>query len=243
MRRPLKDFAAVLATEEPLFLVGGQAVNLWALYYSERTVGLQPFVSRDVDILGNRETLEKIADLAGVKPTFFPMRPPTNEVGVIIAKDSDGQPLPVEVLSSIHGIKNSDLQTPAYTIGFDQSEILIRTPSPIALLQAKIANVADLPQTDRQDEHHVRILVQLMPAYLSDIHDSVKDGRITERDMLDLLERLLNIIVSSKGNTVIDKLDISGREMFSELKPNTSSKIYSFINKRLVRKLPPLSPL
>jgi len=66
------------------------------------------------------------------------------------------------------------------------------------------------------------------------------DGRITERDMLDLLERLLNIIISSKGNTVLDKLNISGREMFSELKQNSSSKISSFINKCLVRKLPTL---
>ena len=38
-RQP-EEFAAVLATDEPLFLVGGQAVNLWALYYRERTAGL-----------------------------------------------------------------------------------------------------------------------------------------------------------------------------------------------------------
>lgn len=60
-RRPPQDFAAVLASDEPLFLVGGQAVNLWALYYNKRTIELSPFVSRDIDVLGNRDTLYKIA--------------------------------------------------------------------------------------------------------------------------------------------------------------------------------------
>ena len=57
IERQPEDFAAVLATDDPLFLVGRQAVNLWALYYRERTADLAPFVSRDVDVLGNRETL------------------------------------------------------------------------------------------------------------------------------------------------------------------------------------------
>ena len=52
--RPPQDFVSVLATEESLFLVGGQAVNLWALYYIERTSDLSPFVSRDLDVLGDR---------------------------------------------------------------------------------------------------------------------------------------------------------------------------------------------
>ena len=91
------DFAAILATEKPLFLVGGQAVNLWALYYEKRVVSLAPFVSRDVDVLGDRETLIMLAKTAGVKPQFFPLRPPTNEVGIIIATDDHGLPLPVEI--------------------------------------------------------------------------------------------------------------------------------------------------
>ncbi len=74
----------MLATAKPLLLVGGQAVNLWALYYQERTVGLTPFVSRDADVLGDRETLKALGKLAGTKPQFFPLRAPSNEVGVVI---------------------------------------------------------------------------------------------------------------------------------------------------------------
>ena len=53
--RPPGDFGRLLATKEPVLLVGGQAVNLWALYYRDRTADLAPFVSRDVEVLGNRE--------------------------------------------------------------------------------------------------------------------------------------------------------------------------------------------
>src|ERR1035438_5965239 len=40
--RPPADFASALATAEPILLVGGQAVNLWALHYSDRSMGLAP---------------------------------------------------------------------------------------------------------------------------------------------------------------------------------------------------------
>ena len=69
--RPPEDFAPLLATKEPVLLVGGQAVNLWAMYYETRTAALAPFVSRDVDVLGDRETLEALGILAGTDPQFY----------------------------------------------------------------------------------------------------------------------------------------------------------------------------
>ncbi|MFZ2653356.1 MAG: hypothetical protein WAX69_00430 [Victivallales bacterium] len=235
--RPPGDFAAVLKADEPLFLVGGQAVNLWALYYHERTVDLSPFVSRDVDVLGNRETVSMIARIAGVKPHFFSMRPPTNEVGTIIARSTDGQPLPVEVLSHLHGISNEDLHHPQYTVCIGDNGARVHVPGPIALLQAKIANVADLVQTGRQDKHHVRILARLMPAYLADVQASVADGRINESDMLNLLEHLLAVVTPQKALKILKGLEICGRAMFSEFKP-TSSKLQAFMTKRLGRIIP-----
>lgn len=238
--RPPQDFAEVLASDTPFFLVGGQAVNLWALYYLEYTSDLTPFVSRDADILGNRNTLYKIAGEAGVEPQFFPMKPPTNEIGVVIVSNIDGEPLPVEVLSSVHGIKNKELQHPEYTMALGESGILVKVPGPIALLKAKIANSADLNQTGRQDERHVSILTRLMPAYLADLQASLDTGRITEREMIDLLENLLKIITTPKAVKLLEKLKISSLHIFSELKADPSSKLHSFISRRLPRILPKL---
>jgi hypothetical protein len=238
--RPPQDFAEVLASEPPLFLVGGQAVNLWALYYLKYTSDLSPFVSRDADILGNRNTVYKIAGEAGVKSQFFPLTPPTNEIGVVIASNIDGESLPVEVLSSIHGIKNKELENPQYTMALGESGILVKVPGPIALLKAKIANSVDLNQTGRQDERHVSILARLMPAYLVDLQASLDAGRITEREMIDLLENLLKIITTTKAVKLFEKLNISGLKFFSQLKPDLQSKLHSFITKRLPRILPKL---
>lgn len=229
------EYASILLSDEPLFLVGGQAVNLWALYYFERTSGLSPFVSNDLDVLGDIGTLLKIARRAKVEPSIFRSRPPTNEVGAIIVKSIDGNPLSVEVLNSIHGISTDELCNPAYSIGIGNSGVFVRVPSPIALLKAKIANYADIPQTGRQDGRHIRILTCLMPAYLRDIDASVADRRIGEREMLDLLERLLAIITSKKGRRTFKELDICSSAMFSELQPSPSSKLYAFMMKRLPR--------
>lgn len=94
--RPLADFASLLATKEPVLLVGGQAVNLWALYYESRTAELAPFVSRDVDVLGDRDTLTALAKVAGTKPQFFPLRRTTNELQSTASSSSDFDPLHCE---------------------------------------------------------------------------------------------------------------------------------------------------
>jgi len=236
--RSPEDFAAVLACGEPLFLVGGQAVNLWALYYHERTADLAPFVSRDMDVLGDRATLTRIATRAGAKPQFFPMRPPTNEVGVVMAKGADGQPLLIEVLAHLHGIGNDDLCQPAYTMAIGQSGVQVRLPGPIALLRAKIANVADLSQTGRQDGRHVRILAQLMPAYLADVQAAVAAGRLDERALLGLLERLLKAVTSAKARRVLGALSVGSRLLFREITAEPPSKVHAFVTRRLPRVLP-----
>lgn len=236
--REPEAFAEILATAAPLLLVGGQAVNLWAMYYSERTADLAPFVSHDVDVLGDRRTLARIASLAGCEPRFFPMRPPTNEVGVVMAKDAQGNTLPVEVLSHVHGIGNDELREWVYTVQIGDSGVSVQIPGPISLLQAKVANVADLSQGNRQDERHVRILAALIPAYLVDLHSTVEHRCLTEKRMLSALERLLAVVTSTSGKTVTDRLGIAPSAMFAELKASRESKVYAFLTKRLPRMFP-----
>lgn len=235
--RPPADFAPVLATPEPLFLVGGQAVNLWALYYRARTVDLAPFVSRDADVLGDRDTLTALGKLAGTKPQFFPLRPPSNEVGVVIAKDANGLPLLVEVLRYVHGVNDKDLRDPVYTLVIGDGPVRVQVPGPIALLQAKIANVAELQQTGRQDARHVLILARLLPAYLEDLQKAAAEGRMEERKLIDFLERLLAVVRSEQGREVFERLKIAPHAPFAGLKAEKLSKLKAFLKNRLPRAL------
>lgn len=216
-------------------LVSGQAVNLWALYYESRTLDLAPFVSRDVDVLGDRATLVALGKVAGTKPQFFPVRPPTNEVGVVITKDSNGLPLLVEVLRSVHGVSNEELREPVYSVAVGKTPVQV--PGPIALLQGKIANVADLAQTGRQDGRHVVILVRLIPAYLADFQRAVVEGRTEERKLIEFLERLLGIVTTVKAQRVFKGLRLEARVLFAELGHARLPKLAAFIEKRLARKL------
>jgi hypothetical protein len=233
--RPPEDFAPLLATKEPVLLVGGQAVNLWALYYETRTAALAPFVSRDVDVLGDRATLEALGKLAGAKPQFFPVRPPTNEIGVVIAKDHNGLPLLIEVLRYVHGVSNEELRDPVYTVAVGETHVQL--PGPIALLQAKIANVADIAQTGRQDARHVVILAQVLPAYLEDLQKAVIKGRTEESKLIEFMERLLAVVTAAKAKTVFKQLSLDTRAFFAGLGHEKLAKLQAFIDKRLPGKL------
>jgi hypothetical protein len=234
--RPLEDFAPLLATKEPVLLVGGQAVNLWAMYYETRTAALAPFVSRDVDVLGDRKTLEALGELARTKPQFFPVKPPSNEIGVIIAKDHNGLPLLIEVLRYVHGVSNAELREPVYTLAIGETHVLV--PSPIALMQAKIANVADIAQTGRQDARHVVILAQVLPVYLEDLEKAVTEGRMEERKLIEFLERLLAVVATEKARKVLQELGLDARQFFAGFEYENRPRLRSFIEKRVPRAIP-----
>ena len=231
--RPPGDFARLLATIEPVLLVGGQAVNLWALYYKDRTADLAPFVSRDADVLGDRETLVELGRLAGAKPQFFPLKPPSNEVGVVIAKDPSGAVMLIEVLRHVRGPTNEQLKDPVYTMMLGDTPV--RVPGPIALLQAKIANLAEINQSGRQDGRHVIILSRLMPAYLEDLRAAAAAGRLEERKLIGFLERLLAVVSTKAAGRVFGALKSDPLAMFGELKAGKLAKVAAFLRERLAR--------
>lgn len=233
--RPPGDFAETLDTPEPLLLVGGQAVNLWALYYEDRTKALAPFVSRDVDVLGDRETLAQIAQVIGCRPQFFPLKPPSNEVGVVFARTRTGETMMIEVLRSVYGVTNEELRESVFEMALGANSVRVLVPGPISLLKAKIANTADLPQTGRQDARHVAILLELMPAFLSDLAASISKGRMSERDLINRLEDLLTVIMTAKARRVLEALRIPPGRIFEELSGASVPKVESFLKKRLPR--------
>lgn len=237
--RPPEAFAKVLAASKPLLLVGGQAVNLWALYYADRTRDLAPFVSRDADVLGDRATLKLLGKLAGAKPQFFPLKPPSNEVGVVIASDATGAPLLIEVLRHVKGASNDELRQPAYefALGGDQAA-RVQVPGPIALLQAKVANLAEINQNGRQDSRHIVILARLMPAYLEDLRALAAKGGMDERKLIEFLEQLLTIAASPHGCKAWMDLRLDPRDLFAELRPGGLLKLQAFLKRRFLRVLP-----
>ena len=164
-----------------------------------------------------------------IKPQFFPVKPPTNEVGVVIAKDAQGEPLLIEVLRYVHGVSNEELREPIYTVAL--GAVQVRLPSPIALFQAKVANVADIAQAGRQDARHVIILARLLPAYLSDLQRTAIDGGMTERQLIDYLERLLGVVTAAKAKKVLAQLNVAVTDLFVGLGDAKLPKLAGFFEK------------
>jgi hypothetical protein len=143
----------------------------------------------------------------------------------------------IEVLRQVHGVTNAELCDPVYTLAIGEGQVQV--PGPIALLQAKIANVADLAQAGRQDARHVVILLQLLPAYLEELQQAAREGRMTERKLIDFLERLLAIVTNEKSRKVLSPLPIKARTLFAGLKTEKLSKLKAFLEKRVPRALSP----
>lgn len=229
------ELADLLATKKPLLIVGGQAVNLWALHYYERAADLAPFVSRDIDILGDRETLEEVATLVKGKPEFFPMRPPTNVLGVVVAHDKEGDPILIEVLRYAHGVDEEELREPTYSFVIGKNRIPVLVPGPVALFKAKVANLADLSQEGRQDGKHVQILARILPDYWKDMVAAVDSGKVEERKLMKHLEATLTVATSAKGKTVLKKLSIETKSLFEGIGSTKLTKVQGFITKRMIR--------
>lgn len=231
-RRTPDAYGRGLDLPDPVIVVGGQAVNLWAGNYAKLTEGMGPFVSQDLDVLGDRSVLLAIAKAAKGVPQIFPQRPPTNEVGVVRIQDDEGAPLLIEVLSGVHGVTNEALREPSYLIEIDE-RIRVKVPGPIVLLEAKLANAADIPQTDRQDHHHVAILVRLMPGYLNDLMREVLENRLTERHMTDYLEQLLSVLTSAKAKRVLGVMKLDATACFEGWDDAGLKRLIAFRTKRL----------
>jgi len=216
-------------------VVGGQAVNLWALFYAGATKDLAPFVSRDVDLLGDRKVLKEIAELAGLKPNYFPLKPPSNEVGYIAPDDGSGGLFVVEVLRWVNGVSEGALMKDSVLMGVGPKRVPVRVPSPVYLLKAKLANLASINQKGRQDGRHALILFRVIPLYLAQLIESVKEGHRTEREVVNILGALLAIVTPSPNLEILNALKVDAASLFRGLPSRGFPKIALFKKHQLTR--------
>lgn len=183
-------FADILNSPERPLIVGGQAVNVWAEYFAPRNpqvAALRPFVSKDADIYADRATAEKIAAATGWQIRFF-HEPRTIAVAVLTQETPAAGTLTVEVLRSVRGLTARELaDADVVELRPGQS---CRIPSPIRLLKAKLANLAEIKPPRPQDAHHVRLLCLLTAEYLKEQHAQVAGKRLAERILINALNEL-----------------------------------------------------
>lgn len=232
----IDDYSDVLGVEDGLptpVVVGGQAANAWAMYYSKR-IGrklerYRPFTSKDLDITGNRELLEHIKRITKGTISYSPPRGPV--IGYVEASLGHGIRI-IEVLRDVKGLTEDELSD---AIQVTVGSTVVHLLAPIKVLKAKICNLVTLDQTDRNDLKHTQIMILCVREFILDVLANSFSGLISQRDVVNLLEELLEVLRSADATKaqIMWKLDMSKVWPMKELASSGMQKIDRFLQYRL----------
>lgn len=199
------DFREILSThvdgQLPL-LVGGHAVNVWAIVYRER-LGLEldrwlPLTSKDLDLFGTISLLKALKNRFGGELLLSGPRDPV--IGQLVA-NLGGIDRKIDVLRNVVGLGPKDLSVEAaiMDIEIDGNLFEARVLPVVTLLQAKIANLAKLDQTARNDFKHVNIMLLVVREYLAELITAVESEALDSRAVIEPLEQVRKILTSSES--------------------------------------------
>jgi hypothetical protein len=218
-------------------IVGGHAVNIWALAYLHRAganlKAFAPFTTKDLDLYGPIKILEKLGEKFGVPVALSPPRLPGLGHVLIPQKETV---LKVELLPGVHGLQRIEAQN-IVKMTIEGTEI--RVLDAISCLKAKIANAADLDQANRQDVKHAQIMKICAHEFIKDILIQGNRGQITERLVVNNLENLLEIVTSREAQ----KVELKWGLRFADVLPMEvirqcpMEKVKNFVRYRIDRKL------
>lgn len=196
------DYRLICAGREMPTVVGGQAVNLWAISYLEPggpDLRSPAFGSKDLDILADKPVLDYLKTVPGwvFKPNSTRNWTDSRQ-GFLHSTSEDGRKLLVEVLHSVHGLDREDL---SHVETIEHRGFQYRLLDPIAMLKAKAANVRDIRQDDvppRHDRQHLQLIARCVPPYLRDVHASAIANPGLEKEALSVVSRAFKTLQRGK---------------------------------------------
>lgn len=163
----VEDFLSLCGSE--LILVGGQAVNLWGERYVEKEPSIRkflPFTSRDADFY---RRVRNFKLPSGWKRLAIPTKGRMRLVADVLSGPDEQT---AEILRSVNGLSADEIEAHAIPIPYKGKPLYVLTP--IALFQAKLANVCSLPQEARQDLKHLQLLVPVAKCFLQELLEAAQ---------------------------------------------------------------------
>lgn len=179
-------------------VVGGQAVNLWAYQYYENLPELEtyiPFSSEDLDFYGGKIEAVICQKILGGKIILNRDFDPSPNAGIVLVNYQD-QTLRIDFLASVYGLNDAEITGTALTFwGKDKLEnIKLKVLHPILCLEGKLRCLRGLPQQNRQDRKHSKILILCVNQFLGQLIP-----QNPPRIGLKLVERILDNAVREDG--------------------------------------------
>lgn len=192
------DYRIIAGSDARPTIVGGQAVNLWAITFLEPNdvVLSTKYASEDLDVLSSPKVL---AYLKSLEPNWRVDRIPFWAFGdgrdaIARSFTPDNRRLLVEVIKSVHGLDEDELNS---VEELDYGGVAYRVLDPIVLLKAKAANVRDLDQSgppERHDRAHLQLIARCWPLYLSHIHKIALDDPAKQNTAARIFSRAFAVL-------------------------------------------------
>jgi hypothetical protein len=114
--------------------------------------------------------------------------PADGQLGILTL--SKEPPRIIDILQSVYGI---DVREYPRLMQRALDDGTIRVIDPIYLFLSKCHCFLHLPQADRQDERHVRMIAMILPEYISLLIDDADLGNLPKRDLLKEIKLLKKI--------------------------------------------------
>jgi len=201
------------------FVVGGQALNIWAERYAGRCSELSeyaPFTSKDLDYFGTQDAARLIAERLGGKLKIPKIDDHTPNTALLII-ELDGEKVVVDFIGHVLGIHDRDVRKMIAIIAvpmLDEGEkvdVAISLMHPYHCLVSRVVNIFS-PAMQRSDDTAYRQLnaaVYVLREYINDllIH---KETRRATRILKMLYKYLRSDLYGCKAHILADKdpLDI-----------------------------------
>jgi hypothetical protein len=179
-------------------VVGGQAVNLYAYQYYQKSDQLQqylPFASEDLDFYGGKIEAIICQETLGGEVILNRDFDPSPNAGIVLV-DYQKQTLRIDFLASVYGLNDAEITGTALTfLGKDKLEnIKLKVLHPILCLEGKLRCLRGLPQQNRQDFKHSKILIICVNQFLGEFI-----AKNQPRTCLKLIERVLDMGLREDG--------------------------------------------
>jgi len=225
------DYRVLFENEFRPTVVGGQAVNLWAIaYLNPDELKQKEYGSDDLDVLQDDRVLKF---LEGREDWVVEKRRLLNFADIRLAQARstapDGRRLVVEVLHNVPGLDKEDL-SPSTLV--DHRGIAFNLLDPVALLKSKASNIRKIKdQSKRHDRLHLRMIAECLPLFLSDLVARIDADSQTVA--AKTISRLFKTLTDKKLADTLRQEGVDALELIPDLSSAPSEKVRNAYNHQM----------
>ena len=224
-------YMGAVETPGEAILVGGQALNYWALKYAhkERDISAyQPFTSSDIDFIGGQDIAAQLSEAWNGELAIPNIDENTPNTAVVCVPVPNDDPILIDFLIGIIGVDEARASKTAAQIKIPKTNKTIKILHPLYCLTSQLHNVYGQLNRRESDngQYHVnraKLAVHVLQAYLN---ESLQHSSRSAYNVIEELEEIARSAVALKAN-LLDHIDIM------QAIPHEGQLSKEFLEKRL----------